>query len=103
MAKQTANIITSVRILCSICLLFCTTFSVGFYAFYLLGGISDMTDGFVARKTNSVSSFGSKLDSVADFVFIISVCIKLFPAVDISKGIWVFMLIILALKIFNVF
>ena len=29
-----------------------------------------MADGIVARKTNSVSEFGSRLDGVADFVFV---------------------------------
>lgn len=39
-----------------------------------------MMDGAVARKTGSVSKFGSKLDSVADFVFIVVCLIKILPA-----------------------
>ena len=64
-----ANIITFVRILCSIAILFCPVFSVAFYSLYITAGLTDMIDGWVARKTNTVSEFGAKLDTVADFVF----------------------------------
>lgn len=63
-------------------------FSSGFYAMYLAGGITDMIDGAVARKTNSVSSFGSRLDSLADLVFMTSALAKILPAIDIPK--WAF-------------
>ncbi len=42
-----------------------------------------MIDGAVARKTNSVSSFGSRLDSLADFIFMSSVLAKILPVIDI--------------------
>ena len=64
-----ANVITGLRILVSAVLLFCPVFSPIFYVLYLIAGLSDMADGIVARKTNSVSEFGSRLDGVADFVF----------------------------------
>ena len=64
-----ANIITFVRLLCSIAILFCPVFSVAFYSLYITAGLTDMIDGRVARKTNTVSEFGAKLDTVADFVF----------------------------------
>ena len=37
---------------------------------FMIAGLSDMADGIVARKTDSVSEFGSGLDGVADFVFV---------------------------------
>ena len=49
-----ANIITGIRIVCSIALLFCPVFSPAFYALYLTAGVSDMIDGTVARKTGTV-------------------------------------------------
>ena len=63
-----ANIITCIRILCSIALLFCPALSVAFYALYITAGVSDMADGWVARKTNTVSEFGAKLDTIADII-----------------------------------
>ena len=62
-----ANIITGIRILCSIALLFFPAFSPSFYALYIAAGVSDMIDGTVARKTGTASEFGSKLDTAADF------------------------------------
>ena len=81
MKNQIANIITGSRILCSILILFCTVFSVWFYATYLLCGFTDMVDGTIARKTNTISEFGARLDTVADFV-VVSL-IKLLPSIHI--------------------
>ena len=81
MIKQIANIITGLRILCSILLLFFPVFGAGFYIIYLLCGFSDMIDGTVARKTNSISEFGSKIDTIADLVFVAVSLIKLFPII----------------------
>ena len=74
-----ANTITFFRIAASIVLLFCPVFSPAFYAFYIAAGLSDMLDGFVARKTDSVSKLGARLDTMADFVFVVVCLIKLLP------------------------
>ncbi|MBQ1334162.1 MAG: CDP-alcohol phosphatidyltransferase family protein, partial [Clostridia bacterium] len=63
-----ANIITGTRILLSIALLFCKAMSPVFYTLYIAAGISDILDGAIARKTNTVSDFGSKLDTAADLI-----------------------------------
>ena len=64
-----ANIITGVRILCSIALLLCPAFSPSFYILYLSAGLTDMIDGPGARKTGTANELGAKLDTAADFVF----------------------------------
>ncbi|MBE6911777.1 MAG: CDP-alcohol phosphatidyltransferase family protein [Ruminococcaceae bacterium] len=97
-----ANIITSCRILFSICLLFCPVFSVSFYIFYLFCGITDMVDGTIARKTGAVSGFGARLDTTSDFIFFAVSLIKLFPVIHIPKWIWVWIAIIAIIKIFNI-
>ena len=61
-----------------------------------------MVDGTIARKTNSVSEFGEKLDTVADFLFFAVTFIKLLPIIHIPKWIWVWIIIIAIIKIFNV-
>ena len=53
-----ANIVTGCRILCSIFIVFSPAFSVRFYVFYLICGLTDMVDGTIARKTNTDSEFG---------------------------------------------
>ena len=45
-----ANIITGIRIVLSVVLMFCQALSPTFYALYIAAGISDMIDGAVARK-----------------------------------------------------
>ena len=102
MKKQIANIITSCRILLSIILLFCPVFSVCFYGIYLLCGFTDMVDGTVARKTNSVSEFGAKLDTTSDFLFFAVSFIKLLPIIHIPKWIWVWIVVIAIIKITNI-
>ncbi|MBO4457811.1 MAG: CDP-alcohol phosphatidyltransferase family protein [Butyrivibrio sp.] len=59
-----ANIITGIRIVCSIALLFCPALSVTFKLLYIIAGVSDMIDGTIARKTGTVSELGSTLDTV---------------------------------------
>lgn len=97
-----ANIITIIRILCSIALLFCPAFSVAFYSLYITAGLSDMADGWVARRTNTVSAFGAKLDTVADVVFVIVCLIKLLPVMDVPVWLYVWIGIIAFIKIINI-
>lgn len=97
-----ANIITSIRILCSIALLFCPAFSMAFYSFYIIAGVSDMIDGWVARKTNTVSDFGSKLDTIADVIFVVVCLIKLLPVMEIPIWLYVWIGVIALIKVINI-
>jgi phosphatidylglycerophosphate synthase len=97
-----ANIITGSRIMCSIMLLFFPAFSPWFYVLYLLCGFTDMIDGAVAKRTRSVSEFGSKFDTVADFIFIVVCLIKLIPLIDIPTWLWIWIALIAVIKIINV-
>ena len=69
-------------------MLFVPVFSHQFYLLYLLCGFTDMVDGIIARKTKSVTPFGSGLDSVADFVFAVAAFVKLLPALSIPIWLW---------------
>ncbi|MBO7300807.1 MAG: CDP-alcohol phosphatidyltransferase family protein [Tidjanibacter sp.] len=97
-----ANIITGLRILGAVLLLFFPLFSLGFYITFLLCGVSDMIDGMVARKTNSTSSFGAKFDTAADLVFMAVVCCKLLPSILIPQWLWVWIIIIAVVKVSNI-
>ena len=97
-----ANIITCIRIICSLALLFFPTFSVPFYALYITAGFTDMIDGTVARKTGTESEFGAKLDTVADFIMAAICIIKLIPILDIEKWMYIWIGIIAAIKIINI-
>ena len=97
--NQIANIITSIRILISISLLFYQVFSRMFYSLYLIAGFTDMIDGTIARKTNSVSDFGSKLDTIADFIFFIVCLIRLVPKINIPVWLYIWIAVIAFLKL----
>ena len=102
MIKNVANILTGFRILGSILLLFFPVFSVSFYSIYLLCGLSDMIDGTIAKKTNSASEFGAKLDTVADLVFVAVSLIKLLPIIHIPGWLWIWGSAIAIIKIGNI-
>ena len=53
--------------------------TVPFWVLYVIAGTTDMLDGFVAKRWGVESKFGAKLDSLADFVFVLAVGYKLFP------------------------
>ena len=100
--KSIANIITGSRIVFSIALLFITPFSPMFYVLYAVAGLTDMIDGTVARKTNTVSAFGARLDSVADFVFVTVCLFKLLPILDIPVWLWIWIAVIALIKVINI-
>jgi len=89
MTKHIANILTGCRIFGSILLLFFPAFSLGFYITYILCGLSDMIDGAIARKTNSTSKIGSRLDTIADFTFVAAAWFRLAPAIQIPQWLWI--------------
>ncbi len=97
-----ANLVTTIRILCSVALLFCAALTPWFYALYLTAGVSDMVDGWVARKTNTVSDLGSKLDTVADIIFVVVCLVKLLPVLHLPVWIYVWVGIIACIKVFNI-
>ena len=101
MKKQIANIITSCRILGSIGLLFCPVYSACFYGLYIFCGLTDMVDGTIARKTHAASEFGARLDTIADFLFVIASFAKLVPVIRIPVWIWGWAAVIAVVKLVN--
>ena len=97
-----ANIITCFRILVSFALLFFPLHSVPFGLLYLTAGISDMVDGMVARRTNTTSGFGARLDTAADFVFVVICLIRLLPVMDIPTWLYVWTGVIALIKGINI-
>ena len=97
-----ANIITEIRIVISAFLLFCPAFSPAFFILYIAAGASDMIDGAVARKTGTVSEFGSRLDTAADIVFAAVCLIKLLPVLYVPVWIYIWIAIIAFIKVANI-
>ena len=99
---MTANIITGIRVLCSIVLLFSAALSPAFYTWYIIAGTSDVLDGWIARRTNSASDLGAKLDTAADCFFVVACLIKLLPALAIPLWIYLWTGVIAAIKLLNI-
>lgn len=78
--KNAANIISLTRIISTLVMIFMPVFSKGFFVTYTYAGISDIADGFVARKFNLVSKLGAKLDSISDLFFYTVMMIKILPS-----------------------
>ena len=99
--KHLPNAITALRFLGAVCLLFFDVGSVAFWVIYIVCGISDMLDGYLARKLKCESKTGAVLDSLADLVFVASCCYKLIPALAFPKWLWIWVGAIVAIKIIN--
>ena len=103
MITQILNTITLSRILCAILIYLIlyleSNYSIALFLFFI-ASFSDFLDGYLARKTNSVSVLGEILDPIADKLLIVFVLIGLsinldsfligfISAVIISREIWV--------------
>lgn len=97
-----ANIITGIRIVCALSLIFCPTFSVPFYALYIIGGISDILDGMAARHFGKVTEFGAKLDTVADIIFTAVVLTKVMLSVHLPLWLIIWIICIAFIKCFGI-
>lgn len=100
MKKNLANYITITRIIGTLILIFLPVFSKSFYIIYIWCGISDVLDGFIARKTKTTSSLGSKLDTVSDLFFYTIMMLKIWDILQRSLPIiiWILIYVILGLR-----
>ena len=96
-----ANSLTICRIVLCVVLLVTDAFSPAFFLAYALAGLTDMLDGYVARKTNSASELGTRLDSIADLVLVIVCLEKLLPAIDVPIWLWAWVAAIAIVKVVN--
>lgn len=97
--KISPNKLSFIRIIFSLLLFFTKPLSYLFFIIYLICSISDVLDGYVARKYNLVNDFGAKLDSIADMTMFLSLIIVLLPVLNFTLEIYVLILIIVILKI----
>ena len=95
------NIITLLRIVGSLGLLLCDVSGVAFWIIYGLCGISDIADGWLARKLKCVNKTGALLDSLADICFVACLCLLLLPILDLPQWLWLWAGVIVAIKIAN--
>ena len=83
------------------CLLLCSPTRAAFWVIYGLSGISDMVDGYLARRLHAESKAGAVLDSVADLCFVACCAIKLIPVLQIPTWLWIWAGVIVLIKLVN--
>lgn len=99
--KSLPNAISALRFLGAACLLFFGVESCAFWVIYSVCGLSDMLDGYLARKLHCESKTGALLDSLADLVFVACCCFKLIPALAFPKWLWIWGGAIVVIKAIN--
>ena len=99
--KSLPNAISALRFLGAIGLLFFDVKTTAFCSIYLICGISDILDGYLARKLHCESKTGALLDSLADLAFVACCCYKLTPSLVFPKWLWIWGGAIVAIKVIN--
>ena len=100
--KRIPNILSVSRIVLGLPLLLVEVMTMPFWVLYVIAGMTDMLDGFLARRWGVESKFGARLDSLADFVFVLAVGCKLFPWLKLPATLWMMIGLIALVKIVNV-
>ena len=99
--KNLPNMITLVRMIGAIGLVFLDVLTWPFFVVYAITGVSDALDGFIARKFGLSSLLGSVLDSIADLVFYAIMLMKMLPVMQANYplAIWLIILATFAIHI----
>ena len=98
-----ANVITGIRIVCALGMIFCPIFSRWFYALYIVGGVSDVLDGITARHFGKETKFGARFDTIADIIFMAIVSVKMIRTIPLPLWIFIWIVGIAAMKLVSVF
>ena len=96
-----ADTVTTMRIGVSVFMFFLPLETIWFLVIYTFAGLTDVLDGWLARRTGSASEFGARLDSIADLLFYGVLLIRLFPLLyQILPGeIWYAVFVIIAVRL----
>lgn len=96
-----ADFVTLLRMAGTLALPTLRPLSPAFLWIYALTGLTDVLDGWIARKTETASPFGARLDSIADLLFYAVMLLRVFPALWqlLPGGIWYAVAGILAIRV----
>ena len=99
--RLTVNLLSMSRIALCLPLLMVDAMTLPFWVLYLIAGLTDILDGFLARRWGVESKFGARLDSLADFLFVLAVGYKLFPWLKLPATLWMMIGLIALVKMVN--
>ena len=95
------NLITTLRMVGTLALLFLVPASREFYFVYTFTGMTDVLDGALARALKITSPVGARLDSIADLLFYSVMLLRLLPMLwqQLPGWIWLWVGLILVLRL----
>ena len=95
------NALTALRILATACLLLLRPNSFWFILIYTFGGVTDVLDGYIARKTGQTTELGAKLDSAADLAYYTVMLLRIFPVLweRLPRQIWLLVAAALVIRL----
>ena len=99
--KRIPNLLSASRIALCLPLLLVDAMTMPFWTLYVTASLTDMLDGFLARRWGVESKFGARLDSLADFVFVLVVGYKLFSWLKLPTALWMMIGLIALVKVIN--
>ena len=99
--KHLPNILSSLRIVGSVALLVSNVSGIPFWVLYIVSGISDIADGWLARKLGCATKTGALLDSLADICFVICCALRLIPILVFPIWLLIWAGVIVVIKIIN--
>ena len=99
--KRIPDLLSMSRIVLCLPLLMVDAMTVPFGVLYVIAGLTDILDGFLARRWGVESKLGARLDSLADFVFVLTVGYKFFPLLKLPATLWMMIGLIALIKVAN--
>lgn len=102
MVRAIPNCLSITRIVLSLCLIAVQPLSITFYIIYVFCGVSDILDGFIARKIGASSPIGARLDSAADLIMVGILFFKLYPIIRLPAQIVIWILLIFIIRIISI-
>ena len=79
----------------------CDVTGVVFWIIYGLCGLSDIVDGWLARKLKCITKTGALLDSLADICFVACCVWKLLSILELPQWLWLWAGVIVVIKVVN--
>ena len=64
--------------------------------------MTDVLDGFLARKLHTESETGEQLDSIADLFFSVTYAVKILPLLYLPAWIWIWTVLIAVVRIIGI-
>ena len=102
MNRKIPNLVSILRIPLSLGMIFTSTFSIQFFALYTFAGLTDVLDGFLARKLNACTKSGAIIDSIADIFFFATSLVKIFTIITIPGWLWICLAVIIVIRLVNI-